>query len=100
MPEAYKSLRGFANSQDATLSNILLENFITFYDWGLVDKGDFYNIDIPESGLYGGNKHKLRPVQDPNYNDGQVWEGYRGNWVWETGVANVEQPIRISGVDV
>ena len=46
MPEAYKSLRGFANSQDATLSNILLENFITFYDWGLVDKGDFYNIDI------------------------------------------------------
>ena len=84
MPEAYKSLRGFANSQDATLSNILLENFITFYDWGLVDKGDFYNIDIPESGLYGGNKHKLRPVQDPNYNDGQVWEGYRSNWVWET----------------
>jgi|TARA_B100001778_G_scaffold314532_1_gene299887 hypothetical protein len=100
MPEAYKSLRGFANSQDATLSNILLENFITFYDWGLVDKGDFYNIDIPESGLYGGNKHKLRPVQDPNYNDGQVWEGYRSNWVWETGVANAEQPIRISGVFV
>lgn len=28
--EQYKSLRGIENTQDATLSNQLLENFITF----------------------------------------------------------------------
>jgi len=97
---SYKTLRGFDNTQDVLVSNILLENFVHFYDWGLVDKGDYYNIDIPEEGLYGGDKHKLRPVTDPNYTDGQVWEAYRSNWVWETGVAFSEQPTRISGVFV
>ncbi len=98
MVEDYKSLKRVENTQDATLSNLLLENFIMFFDWGFTDLGGFYSVEIPEVGLYGGNKHELRPVQDPNYNDGQVWEGYRSNWVWETGVSNPEQPIRISGV--
>lgn len=97
---AEKHLRGTLNTQDATLSNILLENFLTFYDWGFLDKGAFYNISIPESGIYGGDKHKLRPVKDPNYSDGQVWEGYRSNWVWETGVSIDTEPTRISGVFV
>ena len=101
MPDAFKHLRGIFNTQDATLSNILLENFLTFYDWGFLDKGAFYNINIPSSGLYGGVKSNLRLVDDPNYTKGQVWEGYRQNWVWETGVsATTEQPIRISGVFV
>ena len=86
MPDdAFKHLRGIFNTQDATLSNILLENFLTFYDWGFLDKGAFYNINIPSSGLYGGIKSNLRLVDDPNYTKGQVWEGYRQNWVWETG---------------
>ena len=98
MVEDYKSLKSVENTQDATLSNLLLENFIMFFDWGFTDLGGFYSVEIPEVGLYGGNKHELRPVQDPNYNDGQVWEGFRSNWVWETGVQNAEQPIQISGV--
>ncbi len=98
MVEDYKSLKRVENTQDATLSNLLLENFIMFFDWGFTDLGGFYSVEIPEVGLYGGNKHELRPVQDPNYNDGQVWEGFRSNWVWETGVQNPEQPIQISGV--
>ena len=96
----YKHLRGMSNTQDATLSNTLLENFITFYDWGFTDLGAFYNIEIPQSGVYGGDRHKLRAVEDPNYTNGQVWEGYRSNWVWETGVINTEQPIKISGIFV
>ena len=97
---AEKHLRGTLNTQDATHSNILLENFLTFYDWGFLDKGAFYNISIPESGIYGGDKHKLRPVKDPNYSDGQVWEGYRSNWAWETGVSIDTEPTRISGIFV
>jgi hypothetical protein len=98
--EQYKHLNAIANTQDANLSNTLLENFISFYDWGFTDLGAFYNIEIPQSGIYGGDRHKLRVIDDPNYTDGQAWEAYRSNWVWETGVLNSEQPIRISGVFV
>jgi len=97
----HTKLANLSNAQDATISNILLDNFVSFYDWGLLDRGSFYNIRIPQSGIHGGDRHKLRLVDDPNYNDGQVWEGYRQNWVWETGVdATSQQPIQISGVYV
>ena len=36
---------------DATVSEMLVDNFVNFYDWGLLDKGGFYNIDIPQSGI-------------------------------------------------
>jgi hypothetical protein len=88
---------------DASLSEVLLENVVNFYDWGLLDKGGFYSIDIPQSGIYGGDRHKLRLVDSPNYTSGQVWEGYRQNWVWE-GSGNIDgvgqQPVDISGVFV
>ena len=97
----HTQLANLSNAQDVTLSNILLDNLIAFYDWGFLDRGSFYNIKIPQSGIYGGDRHKLRLVDDPNYNDGQVWEGYRKNWVWESGInATATQPTRISGVFV
>ena len=97
----HTKLANLNNAQDATLSNVLLDNFVSLYDWGLLDRGQFYNINIPESGIYGGDRHKLRSAQDPNYSNGQIWEGYRQNWVWESGIsATDEQPITISGVFV
>ena len=42
---------------DAQLSEILLENFVNFYDWGLLDAGGFYTINLPQSGIYGGDRH-------------------------------------------
>lgn len=92
-------LTGFDTAQESSISNILLDNFISFYDWGFLNKGGYYNNVIPSSGMYGGNKSVLKPVQDPNYENGQVWQGYRPNWVWETGVS-VGTPISISGVFV
>ena len=90
-------------ASDASLSEILLDNFVNFYDWGFLDAGQFYSIQIPQSGIYGGDRHKLRLVDDPNYNSGQIWEAYRQNWVWE-GSGNIdgttEQPINVSGVYV
>ena len=91
-------LRGVTNTQDAALSNILLDNFIQFYDWGFLDKGGYINITTPASGMYGGSKHLLKPVADPNYSANQVWQAYRENWVWETGVSRTTQPISISGI--
>lgn len=98
---SYTKFNSVPNAQDATLTNILLDNFVYFYDWGFLDSGSFYNIEIPQTDVYGGSRHILRLSNDPNYTDGQVWEGYRKNWVWETGVsATTEQPIQISGVFV
>jgi hypothetical protein len=37
---------------------------------------------------------------DPNYTSGQVWEGIRSNWVWETGISYGVQPRPCSGVYV
>jgi len=97
----HTQLANLRNVQDPTLSNVLLDNFIYFYDWGFLDRGSFYNITIPQSDIYGGDRHKLRSATDPNYSDGQVWEAYRKNWVWESGIsATTEQPIQISGVFV
>jgi hypothetical protein len=92
-------LKGFQNSQDATLSNILLRNLISFYDWGFLDKGGFVNVKIPSSGMYSGDKHKLQPVNTPNYQNGKAWQAFKSNWVWESGVT-VGSPVSISGVYV
>ena len=98
---SHSKLNSIPNAQDGTLTNILLDNFVYFYDWGFLDRGSFYNIEIPQSGIYGGKRDVLRVASDPNYASGQVWEGYRKNWVWESGVSGTtEQPIDISGVFV
>ena len=91
-------LVGINNSQDSTLSNILSDNFIQFYDWGFLDKGGYVNINSPASGMYGGSKHLLKAVDDPNYAPYQSWQSYRQNWVWETGVNRTTQPISIYGI--
>lgn len=96
----YTTLKGFNNIGDASISELLETNLASFLSWGFIDKGAFFNVTIPSSGLYGGNKHILRCVKDPNYTLGQVWEGYRSNWVWESGVSAATQPIQVSGVYV
>jgi len=93
-------LVGIRNTQDLTLSNLLLDNFISFYDWGLMEKCGFNNAIMPASGMYGGDKTYLRLANDPNYKYGQVWQGFRENWIWETGVSCSTQPIPISGIYV
>ena len=46
-------LKGFSNLGDATLTNHIRENFIQFFDYGLLEKNNFDNVTIPTSGVYG-----------------------------------------------
>jgi len=63
--------------------------------------GGFENVVTTQaSGLYGGHPAILRPVTDPNFNSGRVWEGIRTDWVWETGISYSVQPRECSGVYV
>lgn len=78
-------LKGISTFGDATITTHVRENLISFFDNGLVEKSGFVNVEIPTTGYYDGLEHRLRPVSDPRYNDGQVWEGFRSNWVWQSG---------------
>lgn len=80
------SLRGITNFGDATVINQVRENLISMFDYGLLEKGAYINVEIPTTGTYGGNDHQLRLVNDPRYNAGQVWQSFRSNWVWESGL--------------
>lgn len=91
-------LIGISNTQDSTVSNVVRDNVVSFLDWGFLDKGGFQTVSSPASGMYGGSKHLLKPVKDNNYSDGQVWQTFKKNWVWETGVSTSTQPIQISGI--
>lgn len=79
-------LKGFTTFGDATITTHIRENLISFFDYGLLEKSGFINVEIPTTGYYGGLDHQLRVVDDPRYTHGQVWEGFRSNWVWESGI--------------
>lgn len=87
------NLKGFSKLGDSTLVNDTKENLVSFFDWGLLNKENFINVEIPSSGYHGGDEHRLRPVKDPRYTDGQVWEGFRSNWVWENGITGDSSPL-------
>jgi hypothetical protein len=82
------------------LLNILESNLKTYLDWAFLDIGAWFDASIGVSGIYGTNQHsKLMLVVDPAYDEGQVWQGIRKDWVWETGVVfSSGSPINISGV--
>lgn len=94
------TLKGF-NSIGRTLVTTQLEvNVEQFLNWGLLCKGNFTNITIPSQGVHGGNYHRLRATESAGYTAGQVWQGFRGDWVWESGIEYDTQPIAVSGVNV
>ncbi len=87
------------------LMNELETNLKIFFDWGFLGLGGWVDVNIPTSGAFGGNQHQLQPVFDPSYNDGQVWQTFRKDIVWETGVSFDDyntnpDPIRITGFRV
>jgi hypothetical protein len=93
--------KGSINIGESSMTEIIEENLISYINWGFLELGAFFNIEIPTSGAYGGNREKLRCVRDPRYTNGTIWEGYRQDWVWESGLTHAaEQPIAISGVFV
>lgn len=99
MPD-HTSLKGFSDIGESLLSEQLEANLVTWLDWGLLGKGAYFDVRIPASGAYGGGLHLLAPATDHGYEAGQVWQGVRNNWVWQTGIEYGQQPLRASGVVV
>lgn len=101
MVEPYLKLKGLDSIHQDSILNNLLYGLIDFFDYGVLMLGGYQNISrTPQvSGVYGGQRYKLRPVVQNGFTNGQVWEGFRGNWVWQTGIPEVSvQPIIPTGV--
>lgn len=96
----HTSLHGVEEIGRALLSEQLEINLAHFLSWGLLGVGAFFNVHVPSGGGGVGNTHRLRAVDDPHLEDYQAWQGYRQDWVWETGVNYHTQPLRVSGVYV
>ncbi len=97
---SHTSFKNVSSFNESLISDQIESNVISFINWGLLGIGAFVNVTIPVSGAYGGQPYKLRLADNPNYNKGQVWEGFRKDWIWESGVECGVQPIQISGVFV
>lgn len=75
---------------DDKYMTILENNIQQWLQWAFLRVGAWTDVDIPQSGGYGGDFSRLRSAKDPNYTDGQAWEGVRKDWVYETGVDYVD----------
>ena len=60
-------LKGFDDVGESTLSTVIQDNMVEYFDWALLEKGNFFNISIPTTGQYGGINHNLRLVDDTRY---------------------------------
>ena len=101
----YTKLRSANSFAAPYLMNELETNLKMFFDWGFLGIGGWSDVNIPTMGAFGGTLHILQPVYDPSYDDGQVWQTFRKDWVWETGVGYLDStsnpdPTRITGVKV
>lgn len=95
--------KGVTSIQKDNVSNNLLLGVQDFMSWGFLNIGAFQNITRSPavSGSYSDShsRYRLRNVDDPSYDVGQVWGGYRNDWVWESGCSHGNsKPIQVSGV--
>jgi len=54
MPD-YTKLKGVTNIADSMISTQISDNVIEFFNWGLLEAGGYFNVNMPATGLYGGN---------------------------------------------
>lgn len=97
---SYQTFKGISHYGQNPFSTRIEQGLGFYLNWAFLGIGGFNNVAIPSSGAYGGLNHKLRVKQDVNFQDGQVWQGFRPNWVWESGVPYGIQPTQFSGVKV
>ena len=89
----YLNLKGFPDVFSTTLNNELQDNIIEFLDWALLEKGNYYNVNLGELSSNGTDLSKLKLSTNKTYPSGKAWEGYRQNWVWQSGVSYNPPPI-------
>lgn len=89
----YLNLKGFDSVYENTLANEIQDNLVEFFDWALLQKGNYMNVTKGELSPSNQDYSKLRPSSNPNFPSGLAWEGFRKNWVWQSGISFSPPPI-------
>lgn len=95
------TFKNINNINEDLILNILESNIKMFLDWSFLKIGGWFDAKIPDNTIYGvTQQYRLFSTQDPSYEDGQVWQAAKKDWVWETLDYNGKSPITIDGVFV
>jgi len=88
----YTKLKGVGSFAGTDFEDQLVENLISFFDWGFLCLDGFYTVSR-NYGLRGS----LKPTDNP-----LIWESSKANWVWESSQGIIpyasSQPIVIDGI--
>jgi hypothetical protein len=87
------NLNGFDSVFETTLNNELQDNIVEFLDWGLLEKGNYFNVTKDEISPNGKDYSLLRMSSNLHFPSGKAWEGFRQNWVWQSGVSYSPAPL-------
>lgn len=85
----YQPLKGFDSIHSYFLNSNIQDALVEYFDWGLLEKGNYFNVTKGELASNGLDMSVLRLSSNDAYTSGQVWEGFRSNWVWQSGVSGV-----------
>ena len=89
----FQKLKGISDVFEYTLNNDIQDGLLEYFDWALLDIGNYFNSALGETGPNGQDYSKLRLSSNDQYIDGQVWEGFRKNWIWQSGVNYSPSPL-------
>lgn len=90
---AYTPLNGFEDIRDLGLNNEIQDSLVEYFDWTLLEKGNYFNVSLGETSPNGEDYSKLRVSSNDHYASGTVWEGFRKNWVWQSGVGYTPETL-------
>lgn len=93
-------LKGFDNVFDSTITNEISDNLVEFFDWGLMQKGNYFNITKDERDSLNFDISRLAQSENTAFPSGTCWEAKNSNWIWQSGITYNPPPINISGVYV
>ena len=88
MSQYYNPLKGITSVSGVSLSNNILDGIVEYFDWALLEKGNFVNVELNETAPNGEDYSTLRLAASGHYASGQIWEGFRKNWVWQSGLTS------------
>jgi hypothetical protein len=95
----YRPLKGFDNIHDYSITNNIQDSLVEYFDWGLLEKGNYFNVTKGELSTNGQDMSLMRLSASGSFTPGRVWEGFRSNWVWQSGVSGPGMSAPLVGSD-
>jgi len=99
--DANTNFKHVTNITEDLLLNSIETNLKLFLDWSFLKIGGWFDAEKSHNNLYSNQYHTLKSVDVPPYLLGQVWEGIKKDWVWESDIeVGGRSPIAITEVSI